>query len=424
MRASQCILVLFLASGCGGYLGKLHPAFRKAEDTEEQRSFKQINCEGENVKSIEIEGPDGKFKYSYEYFPAKEGKPTVVAIPGGPGQSSIGSRKGWLGSLPDGYGVMMTDPRGVGCNAIEPEPSDKFLIALKSEDVARDILKALDEEDVSKYILYGVSYGTVVATMAGSFAGDKLHAVVLEGVLGSAYTDDSSTTKYNQLLATALDEAGSDAKEKFNKTPLPLDLSENDWMMLIFSLGRIGTIYSEDTKQKTNLLNQVIKLATSDSQDDQDRVIKFLNNLKSSEEVETPGQSIFYAVIACTEIWSQLTDYNLKDGAFERTGKNLCADLQRLKSFSAYDSAKYQIKAPVYYFQGTDDPATVLAKAEYHFDSQTSSSKQFFGVNGGGHNPIQFSLEDCSKEIWEALNEAGDISAKVQSCGWNDFTIK
>src|SRR4051812_34809998 len=94
----RILIVLFLSS-CG-FMGKLHPAFKKKEDIDEDRSYKAVNCLSSNVKKVlrpvdPSDSSKGDINYSYQFINNNAPR-TIILIPGGPGQSSIGTLKGWL----------------------------------------------------------------------------------------------------------------------------------------------------------------------------------------------------------------------------------------------------------------------------------------------------------------------------------------
>src|SRR5688572_10103197 len=65
----------------------------------------------------------GTWSYGYRFkAPATEGAPVIVALPGGPGGTFTSMAMDWL---PEGWGYLLTDPRGVGCNTLASLPDEK-----------------------------------------------------------------------------------------------------------------------------------------------------------------------------------------------------------------------------------------------------------------------------------------------------------
>ena len=84
-----------------------------------------------------------------------------------------------------------------------------------------------------------------------------------------------------------------------------------------------------------------------------------------------------------------------------------------------YESANYQINAPIYYFNGTDDPATPHDLAQDHYDNQrNSSNKEFVSVRHGGHNPIYLKLRDCQDDIWQDIFAGRSAKQNIDNDGF------
>jgi len=148
--------------------------------------------------AISIDQPQpGTFQYYYQYIQKGDpSTPTIVVIPGGPGGKSIDDQPenpyfDWIQMLygfPQKYNAILTDPRSIGCNQVNKNlPIDSF----SSQNVANDIVAIILKLNLKNYIIYGHSYGTVVATLLGqlSSAGiiPKPRAIILSGTLGNYF---------------------------------------------------------------------------------------------------------------------------------------------------------------------------------------------------------------------------------------------
>lgn len=105
----------------------------------------------------------GTFPYRYELsFVNKDPEATTaVYLPGGPGGGSIGETARFQENFPT-MNLVLIDPRGVGCNFQGP---DGFkLRQLSTEEHARDVLDVIKQLKLKNFIIYGISYGTVVGT--------------------------------------------------------------------------------------------------------------------------------------------------------------------------------------------------------------------------------------------------------------------
>lgn len=98
------------------------------------------------------------FDYSYQIVSYRDrDEPTIIYIPGGPGGASMNKPA----LIPAGK-IILTDPRGVGENYNYWSAGGQIQ-DLSSEAVAEDILSIIREKKLKKYVIYGISYGTVVA---------------------------------------------------------------------------------------------------------------------------------------------------------------------------------------------------------------------------------------------------------------------
>lgn len=69
-----------------------------------------------------------------------------------------------------------------------------------------------------------------------------------------------------------------------------------------------------------------------------------------------------------------------------------------------WPSFKFQIRSPIYYFQGTRDVSTPTAGAIAHFQNQKSAPfKSFTLLNGHGHSPLQIDLNSCLESTFSAI---------------------
>jgi pimeloyl-ACP methyl ester carboxylesterase len=93
----------------------------------------------------------------------------VVVINGGPGATLIDQDANAaypLGAVPAGrFNIVYVDHRGSGCNT--PASGEFPDEAFRSEYVARDVLAAIKALRLSRYIVFGNSFGTVVRYRSG-----------------------------------------------------------------------------------------------------------------------------------------------------------------------------------------------------------------------------------------------------------------
>jgi proline iminopeptidase len=425
----------FALTACGSSLNPFHHKAGDIADNRTPGNKGQDACADPSVKTIKRpyypERTSSKtFAYSYEMHPASPGFPTVVYIPGGPGQTSIGESSDWLSAdkLPAGFGLMLTDPRGVGCNndGVEEYPASFY----SSQNVAGDVLAAVAKEGLKDWLVYGISYGTVVATItaskaeAGVDAAVPPKAVVLEGTLGRAMHAHEDTDTYVSLWNTEM-AAHPGTQAAFSQTTLPLGYHTDQWNDVIqigLMLGNVDATIA-GTKGAFDFLGLLIEGATSSDSERQAWAKKTIDSLLGNPSMDTsvPGMKPFYFYVACQEIWPDVSGWSLQDGQLvvAEDASNPCAKLGLSLTGNAFDAKQWPIKAPIYYLQGQADPATPVALARYHFTSEpTSKDRKLILVGGGGHNDFEYSLTSCYQPVWRAMAAGTGVEAAVQSCQW------
>ena len=369
-------------------------------------------CNDSQVESIDRPFYPGTqnsrtFTYNFRYLAASPGKPTLVYIPGGPGETSINSSF----PVPEGYGLILTDPRGVGCNQVDSSRAlrDEFYT---TENIASDILAALASVRPEKYILYGRSYGTMVATVAASRAleeiGAEPFAVVLQGIVGKAFFGNSISQGYLDIWAFEKSKLSSSVLNIFERGS-PLGYSDSVWGLAIANLLAEGKTGHGDAIQ---LLGGV--LPGSPLQAPLEQAISSFSSQPSADVTQ------LYRAITCHEVSSVVSqpivdvDLRLVNGELIPSIGHLCEGIPLDRS---YNSADWQIRAPLYYFAGSLDPATPISGAHFHYDNQLFSNRTFVTVVDGGHRALESGLADCLTPVLESIGNGGtDLDDVLQTC--------
>ena len=153
------------------------------------------------------------FEYKFKLVrQAQEGFPTVIYIPGGPGQTSMDGNLNQPKAVPSKFGLILTDPRGVGCNYSVNLTANDF----RTIYLASDILSILQKLSLApeKTILYGASYGTYLTTMTADLnsrrGNNPLRMLVLEGTLGKAFVGPEYLNQYSSAWEKFLSRNGGD----------------------------------------------------------------------------------------------------------------------------------------------------------------------------------------------------------------------
>ncbi|MCB9073880.1 MAG: alpha/beta hydrolase [Bdellovibrionaceae bacterium] len=370
-------------------------------------------CNSEVVHQIQRPYAKGKKTFSYRYsvrddINTEENENVVVFVPGGPGQTSMDM----LIALPNDFRLVRIDPRGVGCNENVALTDEDFT----SEILAQDILAVVRDLHLKKYILHGISYGTVVATMVASLAESQKtvlpQAVVLEGVIGNAYGPDEYYKGYLSVWNRIKPQLPINIQHMLIQEPLPLGLSSKEWAAWITSNLIYGVLPQGDDAAVTQLLRlNAIQKSANDKE-------KLLSLIQHFIAPPTAGRTQIYTQITCRELVPDVRDvkfdFDLKGGDIVISNQNLC---RNIKMDHPFDSKRYPVKSPIYYFSGEHDPVTPISQAQYHFNNQTGT-RTWVQVSKGGHPALSVNLADCSPQVWQAIaeNSSDKFKTAMQSC--------
>lgn len=380
---------------------------RLSDEYREELKGIQKNCQTvEGLQSIEVpknhfSSSSGKIPYYFQYRDSSGTDDVIVYIPGGPGGGSIGSI---FEKVP--YDFVYLDPRGIGCNYGREPDFTPFEVSTVQH--ARDILAIIKHLEIQSYVIYGKSYGTLVATVLSDLiAKDKFvnppRAVILEGVIGKFYTDKDGHSKGFLQVAKYFIDQNPEISDMFYKDSLPLGLSAKYW----------GDYLSTENDKWNEKLSKLIRLKShlSGNSIEQEVVNFFLEDSRSSGvETKAPteivGDYIFYHV-ACREITEAfcgfIYDWNHSMAGFslfQTETSFIPQKYQGIQLTRPFDSVRYEIPFPLYYLQGTADPKTPFLGAEYHFKNQLAKRgsgtapivyQSFWGV---GHSPLMSLLWD------------------------------
>lgn len=354
-----------------------------------------------------------EFSYHFKLSKAEAGKPTIVVIPGGPGETSIGTSF----SVPPGYGILYTDPRGVGCNLdVAGEDlnslSDDFYT---TQNIAEDILAAVRASGLDRYVLYGGSYGTMVATVAAGLAergtGPRPEAVILSGVIGAAFQKGGIFQGYLDTWEVWLTKLSANARDEFARGS-PFGFSNLDWGRAVSAMMIFGKTPS------ANALSLLEAVSPSAPPRVAGILKGFVQNFSARKAL--PGAERLYRAIACHEISESIsgsaadTDFILENGKLIPVVGHIC---DGLKLDRPYDSGDWQTSAPIYYFEGTLDPSTPMSQARDHFEKHHSTAQTFVKVLDGGHMALTAALSDCKPAILLSIGSGGsDLNSALGSC--------
>lgn len=400
-----------------------------------------IRCDKSTAESeicqFELKIGNAQRRYKYEIRRAQPGFPTLVAIPGGPGQGLIGSMKTVKSGdfIPDNYGIILIEPRGVGQNNFGPDQSKEIY---STENVSADILKIIKIEKLKNYFVHGQSYGTVVATVLGnqlsSTSIPKPKGIILSGVLDERFNDILSG--YNFQLARLYSYFSPLQKEKIlkNLRKLSDEFGENQRIFAVLFINTLTPNIEDPSSNGRNTLNmkRFFELLSEDNFDSSDQAMSFFQETAKSVGKIKNNMGPYlrnYSMeetIKCRELTNN-------DGMLD-----LYFDFDRFQIVSNFSDCKqkgyvldnpffsknYQINdIPIYYIQGLLDPATPVQGARMHFNNQKSSQKIFVQLDNYAHTGL-IGLWPCKAELWESLESGiSEFSKFITRCNKDEIKI-
>ncbi len=375
-----------------------------------------IDCKDTSIRKVTRPYYSNKpssptFEYSYRWINIDRSKPVFIYIPGGPGQTSIRQVPGWL----EKENTILTDPRGVGCNEQNPDSTpDEFYT---SAEIANDIIGMIRQEKIENYVLYGTSFGTMVATMIASKVSHdssiaKPKSILLEGIMGRASHgqewEQNVSTQWLKLKKDLPDNIRS--KIDADEWPVPVtpeDMGEGVSQWLTLGKGMLSSIL-------TGLFNSTEKKQ-------QEEIIK--NFFHYNPQSLPPNFVKVHRNISCREFSNEQSAPDeprlLVKGQLVPGKKTYCSGIAYS---NPYDAGNWLVEAPIFYFVGENDPATPVWQAEYHFTKQTKTARFLTIIGeGAGHAPLSATLyfaDGCGKKVLESVATADfeTVNSALKTC--------
>jgi pimeloyl-ACP methyl ester carboxylesterase len=357
------------------------------------------------------------FPYYFQVQKATVGNPSTapigIMINGGAGAPSIGLPPGAV--FPPTFNVIYTDVRGVGCNINPALKAD----ALTTEYFARDVLSIVRVLRLTDYVLYGVSYGTVQATVMANIARNEgmqtPSAVVLEGILGNWQLNKNDTVDLNKEWTKATALIPASVVTTLSQSSQPFGIPTLDWALFLTHTLNQGTT----PRLGNNTAYYLVPLGSSDSSvaAQAKSVIQRMIAEFKTVKIET---ILVSRVVHCTETGGSIHSRDFVNGRFVEIGADVCPQMG-LTFIKPYDSAQYPINGPIYYFEGADDPNTDQESANYHFDHQNQADRVFTLIGSGGHTAMTDALGEigCTAGIFTAIaSDPSGVAAAIRQCDW------
>ncbi|HVO09731.1 MAG TPA: alpha/beta hydrolase [Vicinamibacteria bacterium] len=362
------------------------------------------------------------FDYKFQLkTSSRANAPVVIVIPGGPGGPSIGYAALAGGALPADATVLYTDPRGSNCNAA---PGGHFPVdAYRTEYLARDVKAVVEKLQLRNFYVYGHSYGTVEGTVLTSILERESayvpRGLVLEGTLGRhlAAGFPEQISAFDEQWQLVKEQLTPGVAEQFSGAALPLGFSSRQWARLITESLYEGVVPGLGIRLQVEL----DRLAAGDA----------ATNAQLTAYFDQLDLGFRYLVdanvnaISCRELYGSLFASDLSAGHLVPTGNDGCQSLGVAFS-DPYDSAFWPTTTPIYYFQGSNDPATPPSYAAYHLDTHRGSPRHFVYVLEASHDPLTQSLTTagCSGGVWRSiLFGTGTLQDAVRPCRGLDVRV-
>ncbi len=379
----------------------------------------------ENIKRPWYPNKNKSFEFLYSFRvlrTAKKGFPTIIFIPGGPGQTSMDGQLGIDKIVPKNWGLVLTDPRGVGCNDVGKEyPPDFFQTNYIADDILALIKKIAIPHD--KIILYGLSYGTVVATKVASLANKreltKFNALFLEGTLGRSFKGQEFLDQYVIEWREYFNRLDELTKQMLIKNfPLLSRKFRKNWSNFLLS----GLIFGGAQKREHTLDYPISLLSSNEGILELEKNFLITGERNSSQNSNQMWESIW-----CGELNNEGNTwelgYDIDFNAlriYEKKDRTLCNTNYRGER---YDSSFEYVREKVFYFQGGADPATPLWQAEYHFENLNGSGESiFFTFPEMGHSPLEVLKmfeSTCLSDFLNSVLSEKNTNQILEKCGFN-----
>ncbi|MCK6596789.1 MAG: alpha/beta hydrolase [Bdellovibrionaceae bacterium] len=352
--------------------------------------------------------PKEKIKlYAYTRKPFNPSLPSVIFIDGGPGQNTHHSEDIYESS----FNQINFDQRGVGCSTADTWEEYIQVDQYSSNNTVQDIEMIRKYFDIKSWAVYGISYGTVPATIYASKYPAVSKSLVLEGVVGSVdHLSRSSflVEKWNLVLKRLSEkQLASFESVIFSKDRKKISIL-NEY------LGISAYMDAGFVQLKERIFDKLFPLSggISDSSFEElnIKIQKFKNRYATPQQPGAVDENILITFY-CKELNAFAKDkfevnYYKGIGFVEEPTdkktrwKDDCHKLGLTEQKQEpYNEGLYKVRRPVYYLQGSHDAATVATGAMEHWRTVPLDRSYFLLAVKGGHNPGLSKLKTENEKI-------------------------
>lgn len=352
--------------------------------------------------------------YAYTIKPFDAAKPSYIYFDGGPGQNTHGMMLDFFGaSGRTSMNEIYFDQRGLGCSSPATWDEYKDASLYSSRNNVRDADEIRKAYGVAKWTVYGVSYGTVPATMYGSEFASSTTSVVLEGVVGdTSMIGDAAykAGKLNLVLARLTDPQ----RNGFAKLMTDVDgRGDRSADSRAFRTYMMQFFYAD--KGMSKFTEKVAVFIDQDGNIRRDKLAELrqhmLDRARKYPRAQQPGavDGQILNVIYCKDLGarhhdSQGVGYSPSNGFYPQTyngdANQYCDEVGvSLEDEQLFNPADFKTNVPVYYFQGAHDGATVAKGALANWQNVPQAKSYFLLAEKGGHNPNLSRIDSEDKNI-------------------------
>lgn len=352
--------------------------------------------------------------------------PTYIYVNGGPGQNTHGYRRDFL---KERFNELSFDQRGLGCSAPETWEEYRDSDLYSTENTIKDMELIRQAYKIEKWTLYGVSYGTVPATMYGSRYPEVTRSVVLEGIYASADKVHQLSYKLNQLNLV-LAELSSIQRDAF------IDIFFEDSPDGFTVYDYVFESYFDEMGMR-NLRSFIIQMIGPNGEIDRSLIGRIRIEMEASEKQfpypQYPGvvDGNIMDIIFCKDLGLRQKPverlwYNDSKGFYTKPSdkdNNVYCDQVGIPASkeSTYKVQEFPVLAPVYYFQGSHDGATMALGAIDHWKAVPQGESYFMMAQKGGHNPNSAKLRSRSVKLAKAQAELFYLSIAGRKISGDDI---
>lgn len=341
---------------------------------------------------------------------------TIVILPGGPGGSSSNTYSELYGIPTSQAQYLFIDPRGTGAN---------FNMGVESASVmstattAQDVLYVVQSARLTNYVIWGSSYGTVIATHIGHYFETHSEyvapkAIVLEGTLGKAlefndefYEDIPMRVRdfYSHIPSRSRTLLQKYRRAQKNRKAYSASLVEL-FQSVAYYDPKIKYEAMNSTLEQW-ILNPTLAIDTNK--------IRPYSKLTLDEK-----QAYINIHITCKELSRVSSVEEQSRFKYGRLFVDAVAPcVPTLEDTNLYDVRNFKItKIPLVYLQGLEDYQTSLLSALYHFTEQNQKAKgsSFTLFFATGHSVFRNAFTPCRTNFVDDLKRADYGLSGMKEC--------